>query len=267
MIFIALILGIIQGLTEFIPVSSTGHLILVGHFLDFKGSFANVFEVVVEVGAILAVVALYFKRCLSLVGIKTKEFQLEKGKPHLNAFHIIVSMLPALVVGFLFHKYINTLFTPMHVVYSLFIGGIFLIFAECIKPKKTRVLTIDEVSYKDAFFIGLFQCLALYPGFSRSGSTIGGAVILGFSRKAAVEYSFLLAIPMMVAASSFDIYTHLNVLTLNEVPIFLVGLVAAFIVALLTIKFFLKLIQKYSLVPFGIYRIILSIILFFVILH
>jgi undecaprenyl-diphosphatase len=254
----AIIEGIVEGLTEFAPVSSTGHLILVGDLIGFTGDKAKTFEIFIQLGSILAVVVLYFKRFLSLFGLA----KIQGEKHPLNLLHIIIAALPAVILGFLLHDFIKEkLFSPTTVLIGLVAGGILLIIADK-KRKPTQSDSIDSISYKQAFQIGLFQCLALWPGFSRSGSTISGALLIGAGYKASAEFSFILAVPMMIGATGLDLIKSLNTLSTSDIPLFLTGFVTAFVVALLAIVFFLKLLQRVKLTPFAIYRFILAALFF-----
>ncbi|MTT31938.1 undecaprenyl-diphosphate phosphatase [Terrilactibacillus sp. BCM23-1] len=255
-ILIAIILGAVEGLTEFAPVSSTGHLILVGSLLHFTGDKAKTFEIVIQLGSILAVVVIYWKRLWSLFGLYRDHR--EKYTSNLNLIHIIVAMIPAVILGLLLHDFIKShLFSPITVVIALVAGGILMIYAEK-KSKHVESTTLDQMTYRQAFVVGLFQCLSLWSGFSRSGSTISGGIISGLNHKTAAEFSFLVAVPMMIAASGLDLYKSLDLLSMSDLPLFVVGFVTAFIVALLAIVFFLKLLQRVKLIPFAIYRFILA---------
>jgi undecaprenyl-diphosphatase len=246
---IAVILGCVEGLTEFLPVSSTGHLILTGSLLHFTGERAKTFEIVIQLGSILAVVVLYWKRLWSL-------FLVAPGK--LNILHIICAMIPAVILGLLLHDGIKAyLFSPKTVAIGLVIGGILMIYAE---KKHTQVGTInlDELTYRQAICVGLFQCFALWPGFSRSGATIAGGILLGVNHKTAAEFSFLVAVPMMIAASGLDLVKSYQVLSIDDLGFFLIGFFTAFVVALAAIVFFLKLLAKVKLTPFAYYRFVLA---------
>jgi undecaprenyl-diphosphatase len=254
---IGLILGIVEGLTEFLPVSSTGHMILVANLLGFEGEKAKTFEVVVQLGSIMAVVVIFWKRLWTLVGVGRK-----KSGAHLNLLHIFLGMLPAGALGFLFHDKIKEiLFGPGPVVIGLIAGGILMVVAEKFS-KRSTARTLDEVTYKQAFTIGLFQCLALWPGFSRSGSTISGGLLAGVSHTAAAEFTFILAVPMMFAASGLDLIKSWNHLSAADIPLFAVGFIAAFVVAMLAIVSFLKLLSRIKLTPFAYYRFALAILFY-----
>ncbi|MGR3808773.1 Undecaprenyl-diphosphatase [Pasteurella testudinis DSM 23072] len=264
-IFIAVIMGIVEGLTEFLPVSSTGHLIIAGEFLGFTGEKAATFEVMIQLGSILAVVVVFWRKMFSLIGIHFGA-KPDHSQPHLTLLHIILGMIPAVVIGLLFHSTIKSWFSIENVIYALIVGGVLLLVAEKFRPQVTAH-TLDQISYKQAFAIGLFQCLALSPGFSRSGATISGGLLMGVGRHAAAEYSFILAAPMMMGATALDLYKSWNFLSASDLPMFAVGFVTAFVVAMLAIKLLLNLIQRISFVPFAIYRFVVAIALYFVFLY
>ena len=258
-LLVAAILGVVEGLTEFLPVSSTGHMIIVGHLLGFEGDTAETFEVVIQLGSILAVVVMFWRRLFGLIGIHFgKQPHEGTGKGRLTLGHIVLGMNPAVVLGLVFHATIKSLFNPVNVMYALVVGGLLLIAAECLKPKEPRAPGLDDMTYRQAFMIGCFQCLALWPGFSRSGATISGGMLMGVSRYAASEFSFLLAVPMMMGATALDLYKSWSFLTVEDIPMFAVGFVTAFIVALIAIKTFLQLIKRISFIPFAIYRFIVA---------
>ena len=248
-LLIAAILGVVEGLTEFLPVSSTGHMIIVGHLLGFEGDTAKTFEVVIQLGSILAVVVMFWRRLFGLIGIHFgRPLQHEgESKGRLTLIHILLGMIPAVVLGLLFHDTIKSLFNPINVMYALVVGGLL-----------PRAPGLDDMTYRQAFMIGCFQCLALWPGFSRSGATISGGMLMGVSRYAASEFSFLLAVPMMMGATALDLYKSWGFLTSGDIPMFAVGFITAFVVALIAIKTFLQLIKRISFIPFAIYRFIVA---------
>ncbi|WP_194206923.1 undecaprenyl-diphosphate phosphatase [Superficieibacter sp. 1612_C1] len=259
-LLIAAILGVVEGLTEFLPVSSTGHMIIVGHLLGFEGETAKTFEVVIQLGSILAVVVMFWRRLFGLIGIHfgRKPQHEGTGKGRLSLIHILLGMIPAVVLGLVFHDTIKSLFNPINVMYALVVGGLLLIAAECLKPKEPRAVGVDDMTYRQAFMIGCFQCLALWPGFSRSGATISGGMLMGVSRYAASEFSFLLAVPMMMGATALDLYKSIGFLSVADIPMFAVGFITAFVVALIAIKTFLHIIKRISFIPFAIYRFIVA---------
>lgn len=258
MLLVALVLGVIEGLTEFLPVSSTGHLILAGHVLGFTGATASSFEVFIQLGAILAVVWLYRQTFADMwPGAQSTGI---KGQSGLQL--LVLTTLPAIGVGLLFHSVIkDVLFNPLTVAIGLLAGGLAILFVED-RPPKVTVQKLDSISLQHAFRIGLFQLLALFPGVSRSAATILGGMQIGLSRETAVQYSFLAAVPVMVAATSYDLVKSLPQLHASDIPIFAVGFVAAFVTATLAIKFFLKFIRTSDFKPFAWYRIALSMVVF-----
>lgn len=254
----AIIMGIVEGLTEFLPVSSTGHLILVAHLLEFNDERAKTFEVVIQLGAVLAVFVIYFKRFISFF-----KFKFDSG---LNILHIIIAMLPASLVGLLLHSFIKEyLFGPSTVLVGLVLGGILMIFAERSKVP-VRAEELDDITYKQAFMIGCFQILALWPGFSRSGSTISGGMLVGTSQKAAAEFTFIVSVPIMAAASLLDLIDNRAGLTSSDAPLFLIGLCAAFIVGMIAVVTFINMMKKLKLSWFAYYRFVLAAVFFIVIL-
>jgi undecaprenyl-diphosphatase len=253
---IAFILGIIEGLAEFLPISSTGHLILAGHVMDFEGERAKTFEIVIQLGAMLAIAVLYFKRFLSLFNVKPL---LNKEKK-LNMLHIILGVLPAVIVGFAMHDIVKTyLFGPKTVVVGLVLGAILMIYAE-MRKRPVASESVDDISYKQALIIGLFQCLAIYPGFSRAGSTISGGLLTRASYTAASEFSFLIALPVMIGATGLDLLKSWDTMQSSDLGIFAIGFITAFVVAMIAVTTFLNALKKLGLKPFAYYRIILAIV-------
>lgn len=259
---IGIIMGAVEGLTEFLPVSSTGHLILVGHLIGFEDDKAKTFEVVIQLGSILAVVVVFWERLWSIVGVGRR-----KDRPTLNLLHIIIGMVPAGLLGVLFHDQIkNYLFGPGPVLISLVAGAILLLVADRFAKKSTSE-TIDDLSYKQAFTIGMFQCLALWPGFSRSGSTISGGILAGASYKASAEFTFILAVPMMLGATTIDLIKNWDILSIADLPLFASGFITAFAVAMLAIVTFLRFVTKVGLRPFAYYRLGLALIFYIFIMR
>ncbi|MFK7695972.1 undecaprenyl-diphosphate phosphatase [Paenibacillus sp. HJGM_3] len=253
--WIALIIGIVEGLTEFLPVSSTGHMILAGHLLGFEGDKAESFEVVIQLGAILAVAVIYWRRVLRLFGFKDAA---SRAKPkRINLIHIAISIVPALGLAFVLRDHIKLLFSPETVVIGLVLGGIFMIIAEKQQPKITAT-DMDELTYKQVLYIGLAQILSLWPGFSRSGSTIAGGMLAGASRAAAADFTFLIAIPVMCAASGYELLKNYDQFTSSDIGFFAIGFIVSFIVALLAVVTFIKLVGKLKLTYFAYYRFVLA---------
>ncbi|MFA5383477.1 MAG: undecaprenyl-diphosphate phosphatase [Eubacteriales bacterium] len=258
---IAVILGVVEGITEFLPISSTGHLLLVNRLLGFTGSFANMFDIIIQLGAILSVVVYFWHRINPFSSRKTDE---EKNETWDLWRKTLVGVIPALIVGGTIGKLVeDALFNPLTVAIALVIGGIVLIIVE----NGARFSTINSISvlnYKTAIFIGLIQCLAMIPGTSRSAATIIGAMLLGASRSVAAEFSFFLAIPTMVAASAYSFLKADASLSAAEWQILSIGFVVSFLVAWLVIAAFMNYIKKKDFKPFGYYRIIVGLAVFYI---
>jgi undecaprenyl-diphosphatase len=246
----ALILGIVEGLTEFLPVSSTGHLILVGDLLNFNDEKGKVFTILIQLGAILAVCWEYRARIGDVLRkIGSSE---DANRFVLNLF---VAFLPAAILGLLFIKTIkHYLFHPVPVALALIIGGALILWAER-RKHVIDVERVEDMDWKHALKIGLMQCLALIPGTSRSGATIIGGLFFGLSRKAATEFSFFLAIPIMFAATFYDVYKHRDILQFNDMGVFLVGFVASFVSALIAVRGLLRFVSHHDFTIFAWYRI------------
>lgn len=257
----AIVLGIVEGITEWLPISSTGHMILVEEFikLNLSEAFKEMFFVVIQLGAILAVLFLYFHK---LNPISTKKSAEEKKETLSLWAKVIVACLPAAVIGLLFDDKIDEMFyNYITVAITLIVYGILFIIIENVnKGKKCKVNSLTELSYKTAFLIGIFQVLSLIPGTSRSGATILGAIILGTSRYVAAEFTFFLAIPVMFGASLLKIVKFGFAFTSLELMVLVVGMVVAFVVSVLAIKFLMGYIKKHDFKVFGWYRIVLGII-------
>ncbi len=256
---VAALLALVEGLTEFIPVSSTGHLILFSHFLGFNTSYSNLYEIFIQLGAILAVVVLYLPKFIALIPWPVRK---ETGfSGWTGIFKLLVVSIPALIMGFLFDDFIDeVLFAPLPVSVALITGGVVLVFIER-WIKQIKISSIEEISYRDCFLIGIFQCLALWPGMSRSGSTIVGGMVLGLDKKTAAEFSFFAAVPIMCAAVGYKLLKHIAELTPDAWGVLAFGFVLSFIIAIFAIKFFMTLLQRFSLAGFGVYRIVLGIVI------
>ena len=256
-----IIIGIIEGITEWLPISSTGHMILANEFikLDVTNEFWEMFEVVIQLGAILAVVVLYFKDLFPWGFGKTKN---ETNSTFNLWLKIIIGCIPCAIIGLLFDDYINDKFyNPWTVAIMLIIYGVLFIVIENInKNKKARVTDIDKLTFKDSLLVGLFQVLSIIPGTSRSGATILGGLTIGLNRKVAANYTFFLAIPVMFGASLLKIVKFGLNFTGTELIVLAVGMVSAFIVSIIAIKFLLKYIKNNDFKVFGYYRIVLGII-------
>lgn len=263
-LLIAAILSVIEGLTEFLPVSSSGHLILAGDLLNFTGRKAATFEVVIQLGAILAVVVLYWPRFWGLVRPKAGvAFSGWRG-----IWLLFLTSLPASLLGLLCHGWIKSfLFNPTSVLLALVAGALCMLAVEKM-PLRHTCATLDEITPKMALGIGLCQCLALWPGFSRSASTIMGGMLLGARRSVAAQYSFIAAVPIMVAATGYDLLKNFSLFSAADLPFFAVGMLGAFVSALVAVKTFVALLGHVTLAPFAWYRIILApFVLYFVVLH
>lgn len=248
-LFQAIILGLVEGITEFLPISSTGHLMLSGRLLGLSQTdFLKSFEIAIQLGAILAVVALYARTVFT-------NWEVIK--------RIIGAFIPTGILGLLFYKIVKTYLLGSNavVVGTLLVGGaILIIFELWHQEREGSVKDLEKLTYPQALLIGLFQSTAMVPGVSRSAATIVGGLILGVSRAAIVEFSFLLAIPTMAAATALDLFKNINLFSSSQMDFLIVGFVTAFIAAIIAIKFLLKFIQNHTFIPFGIYRIIVALI-------
>ena len=251
LIWKALLIGVVEGLTEFLPVSSTGHIILAEAVLDFQGPPGKVFEIVIQLGAILAVCFLYRRKIWA-----TASGVIEREKPALRfATAIVIAFLPAAIVGVFAHKYIKSvLFDPMVVAIALIVGGVAILIIERY-AQRPRIKSLDEVDFKTAVLIGLCQCLAMIPGVSRAGATIMGARVFRVDRATAAEFSFFLAMPTMLGASVYDLYKNWSTLNWDHGGIIALGFIAAFVAALLVVGAFVRFISRHGFVVFAWYRI------------
>jgi undecaprenyl-diphosphatase len=271
MLIKAIILGLVEGITEFAPVSSTGHMIIVDDMWlqtkEILGSMyvANTFKVVIQLGSILAVVIVFRNRFFEMFGLKVGKKEEGRSQGRLKLSTVIVGLIPAGILGVLLEDYIDEhLFSTKTVLIGLVIGAVFMIIADYFggKRKEPKIQSVDQITYKQAFTVGLIQCLSLWPGFSRSGSTISGGVLIGLSHRAAADFTFIMAVPIMAGASLISLLKNWEYFTMDALPFFIAGFLSAFVFALLSIRFFLKLIDKVKLVPFAIYRIVLAALIF-----
>jgi len=247
----ALVLGLIEGATEFLPISSTGHLIIAADFLNYQGGGAKVFEIFIQLGAILAVMWFYRHRLISVAVGLPRERQAQRF-----VLNLFIAFLPAAVLGLLFHHKIKELlFNPMFVAIALIIGGGLILLIERFSPPP-RIHSVDDMKPLDALKVGFAQAFALIPGTSRSGSTIMGGLMFGLSRKAATEFSFFLAIPTMLAATLYDLIKHWSLLRPQDIDMMIIGFVAAFVSGLIFVRFLLHFISRHSFVGFAWYRIL-----------
>lgn len=248
-IFQAIIIGIIEGFTEFLPISSTGHMIVASQFLGIEEDALNkAYEVIIQFAAILAVMLIYKEK----ISFKKVDLWMK----------LFVAFLPLAIVGFIFKDVIKTLFNVETVAWMFIIGGfIFLVVEYFYKEKNAHVTHVEKVNFKQAFWVGIAQIFSLIPGTSRAGATIIGGLLVGLDRKTSMEFSFLLAIPVMAAVSGYELLNHYQDFADANWGAFLIGFITAFVVAYLTIKLFLAFIERFTFVSFGIYRIIFGIIL------
>lgn len=271
----ALLMGIVEGLTEFLPISSTGHLILFGALIGFDDARAKVFDIAIQTGAMVAVVWHYRSRFLGLLqpgawgflgrlpdlfGDQQVRRELLNDRSWQFTRHLIIAFLPAAVLGLLFGGWIKSyLFSPVPVAIVLILGGFVILWVErwtAARPSRTRIQQVDEMTNWDALKLGLAQAFALIPGTSRSGATIIGGMIFGLSRKAATEFSFFLAVPTLVAAGAYDLLKNRELLRLEDLPMFAVGLVSAYISALIVIRWLIGWVSHHSFNGFAVYRIV-----------
>ena len=255
----AAIMGVVEGLTEFLPISSTGHLILAGALLGFDDDKAKVFDIAIQTGAIFAVILVYWQKIRDTVLALPTDRQAQRF-----ALNVLIAFLPAVILGLLFGKAIKAhLFTPVVVASTFIIGGFVILWAERRQQKNptlARIQEVEQMTPLDALKVGLAQCLAMVPGTSRSGATIIGGMLLGLSRKAATDFSFYLAIPTLIGAGVYSLYKERALLSVADVPLFAVGLVVSFLSAWLCIRWLLRYIATHSFAGFAYYRIVFGVV-------
>jgi undecaprenyl-diphosphatase len=258
----ALVLGVVEGLTEFLPVSSTGHLIVAGSLLRYTGDQAKMFEIVIQAGAILAVVWEYRARFGSMLAGLLSERRAQRF-----ALNLVVAFVPAAGLGFLFGKAIKAhLFAPVPVAVAFVVGALVIIWAERrqkASPGAVRVASVDDMTWQDALKVGVAQCFALLPGTSRSGATIIGAMLFGLSRTAATEFSFFLAVPTLFAATAYTLWKDGHLLRAQDLPAFSVGFVAAFVSAFVCVRWLIRYVSHHDFLPFAWYRIAFGLVILF----
>jgi undecaprenyl-diphosphatase len=256
LLFKAAVMGVVEGLTEFLPISSTGHLILAGSLLGFNDDKMKVFDIAIQTGAIVAVIIVYWQRLReTMAGLGSD------AKAQRFAINVAIGFVPAVVLGLLFGKAIKAhLFTPIVVASTFIVGGFIILWAERRTAVETRVATVDDMSRMDALKVGLVQCLAMIPGTSRSGATIIGGMLLGLSRKCATDYSFFLAIPTLVGAGLYSLYKERALLSAADIPLFGVGLLFSFLSAWVCVRWLLRYISTHTFVVFAWYRIAFGIV-------
>jgi len=255
----AALMGVVEGLTEFLPISSTGHLILAGALLGFNDDKAKVFDIAIQTGAIGAVILVYWQKIrATLVALPTDT------QARQFAVNVLIAFVPAVLLGLLFGKAIKAhLFTPMVVASTFILGGVVILWAERKQaqlPGAVRIQEVDDMSWKDALKVGLVQCLAMVPGTSRSGATIIGGMLMGLSRKAATDFSFYLAIPTLMGAGAYSLFKERALLSWADVPMFGVGLLASFFSAWLCVRWLLRFIATHSFIGFAWYRIVFGVV-------
>src|SRR5450830_1321470 len=252
-------MGLVEGLTEFLPISSTGHLILAGTLLGFDDEVGKVFDIAIQTGAIFAVILVYWQKIRDTLLALPTEKQAQRF-----SLNVLIAFLPAVVLGLLFGKAIKAhLFTPVVVASTFIIGGFIILWAEWRQEKNpavARIADVDAMSPMDALKVGLVQCFAMIPGTSRSGATIIGGMLLGLSRKAATDFSFYLAIPTLIGAGVYSLYKERALLSLADLPLFAVGLLVSFVSAWLCIRWLLLFISSHSFVGFAYYRIVFGLV-------
>ena len=252
----AAVMGIVEGLTEFLPISSTGHLILAGALLGLADAKAKVFDIAIQTGAILAVIMVYWTKIRQTLVALPRERSAQR-----LTLNVVIGFLPAVVLGLLFGKMIKEhLFTPAVVASTFILGGFIILWAEKRQQTAVRIQHVDDMTPMDALKVGLVQCLAMIPGTSRSGSTIIGGMLLGLSRQAATDFSFFLAIPTLIGAGAYSLYKERALLSMADMPMFVVGLVFSFVSAWFCVRWLLRYISSHSFVPFAWYRIAFGIV-------
>ncbi len=245
----AVLLGIVEGLTEFLPVSSTGHLIIVGDLIEFTGDRAKTFEIFIQLGSILGVMWHYRAKIVSLAS------ELHQASSQRFVVNLALAFLPAALVGLAFHSEIKTyLFNPVTVASALIAGGFLILLIEAL-PLRQRIHSLETIGPWDAVKVGIAQTAALFPGVSRAGATIMGGLVAGLSRKTATEFSFFLAMPTMIAATLYDLYKNLHILDMQDAVIFATGFVTAFLTAVVVVKLFLAFVARHNFTAFAYYRI------------
>jgi undecaprenyl-diphosphatase len=252
----AVIMGVVEGLTEFLPISSTGHLILAGSLLGFDDDKAKVFDIAIQTGAIFAVILIYWRK-ISDVALTLPD---DKNSQKF-VLNILIGFLPAVVLGLLFGKFIKAhLFIPVVVATTFIVGGFIILWAEKRPNAQITVNSIDDLSPLDALKVGLVQCLAMIPGTSRSGATIIGGMFLGLSRKAATDFSFFLAIPTLIGAGLYSLYKARALLSAADIPLFAVGGLVSFLSAWLCVRWLLRYVSQHNFIPFAYYRIAFGVV-------
>lgn len=254
-IIISTIIGVIEGITEFLPISSTSHIIIISHWLGISNKNTDILKIFVQFGSSIAILIFFFKKIINILKFKKKRTK--------NA-HILISLIPTVSLGFIFYNHIKLLFNLKNIIYGLIFGAIFIITSEIFKPKNSKINSIYDINLLHSFIIGCFESLCLYPGFSRSGATIGSAILLGIKRSVAINFSFIISIPLTIGASILDLIKNINHININYIPYYLSGFFISLIISLFSIKKLIKMLNKISLNIFGIYRFILAGLIYFI---
>lgn len=257
-LIISIIIGIIEGITEFFPISSTGHMIIFIHWLNVENKNTKILEIFVQIGSSIAILLFFYKKIIKLLTINTK-----KKYNTTKKIHLICSVLPTIFLGLIFYNKIKLLFNPTNVMYALVLGGIFLIIAEIFKPKKLKVNAIYDINIFQSFIIGCFQTFCLYPGFSRSGATIATGLLLGLKRSVAINFSFIISIPLTMGASFLDLIKNFYYIDKFNLPYYFSGLIISFFISLISIKKLINILNKISLNFFGVYRFVIAVLIYF----
>ncbi|QIQ41121.1 MAG: undecaprenyl-diphosphate phosphatase [Buchnera aphidicola (Aphis urticata)] len=256
-LILPIITGAIEGITEFLPISSTGHIVIISHWLGILNKNTDILKIFVQFGSAIAILIFFFKKIINLI-------KFNKHKKRAKNIHILISLIPTVSLGFIFYKDIKLLFNTQNIMYALIFGGLFLFISEVFKPKKTKINSIYDISLLQSFIIGCFETLCLYPGFSRSGATIGSAILLGIKRTVAIDFSFIISIPLTIGASTLDLIKNINNININYIPYYLSGFFISLTISLLSIKKLIKILNKISLNIFGFYRFILASLIYFI---
>lgn len=253
----SIIFGIVEGITEFLPISSTSHMIIASNLFRVDNNNTKILEMFIQFGSSLAILCFFRKKLFQIIGFNGNYSDKKKN------IHILIAIVPTIFVGLLYYKEIKLFFNTNDIIYSLILGGFFLFISEIFKPKISNTNNINDISLFQSMIIGFFQVLSLYPGVSRSGMTIGTAMLLGIKRSVGIEFSFIISIPLLIGASLFDLINNINNIKTLNMLMFFIGFIVSFIVSLLCIKYLLKIINQTSLIFFGIYRFIIAGLIYF----
>ncbi|QJC28198.1 undecaprenyl-diphosphate phosphatase [Enterobacteriaceae endosymbiont of Plateumaris braccata] len=256
-----ILLSIIEGLTEFLPISSTGHMIIFNNILNItENEKIKIFEIIIQLGSITSACIIFWSKIIKIINNTLTYGIFYKKK--LTLLHIIVCILPIIIIGLLFYNKIKSFMNIITVIYGLMFGSIMLYLSEIFKPKTPSINNINCLTYNQILIIGFFQCLSLFPGISRSGSTLSISLLLGISRLASLEFCFIIAIPIIFGASFLEMYKHFRIFSIEDIKFIIIGFIISFIISLMTIKFFLYIISNFSLKWFAIYRLFIVLFLY-----